>query len=106
MLAERSRLARPHLYIAAIIAHREYESWFLAAAESVAGKRNLRADLLSPVDPKRIRDAKGWTGQLRIKLHSATFLTYILPAHALSGKLWHEIERLGASVQKISVRGI
>ena len=43
-----------------VLAHREYESWFLAAAESLAGRRGLRPDLLAPQTPEDIRDAKGW----------------------------------------------
>jgi hypothetical protein len=43
-----------------ILAHREYESWFLSAAESLAGRRGLKADLVAPETPEEIRDAKGW----------------------------------------------
>jgi hypothetical protein len=42
------------------LANREYESWFVAAAASLAGKRGLRQDLEAPVDPESIRGAKEW----------------------------------------------
>ncbi len=37
----------------------EYEAWFLAAMESLRGKRGLRADALPPGDPEAPQDAKG-----------------------------------------------
>jgi hypothetical protein len=46
--------------VSVVLAHREYESWFLAAAESLAGLRNLPPDLAAPAAPEEIRDAKGW----------------------------------------------
>lgn len=43
-----------------IVAKYEFEAWFLAAAESLSGRRGLAADLVSPDDPESVRDAKGW----------------------------------------------
>lgn len=46
---------------AVVIAEREYESWFLASAESLSGKRTLLADLKPPSNPETApRDAKRW----------------------------------------------
>jgi len=59
-LVQRAEAARPDLTISIVLAHREYEAWFLAAAESIAGFRNLQEPLLSPGDPEAIRNAKGW----------------------------------------------
>lgn len=59
-LADRARVARPDVEVSIVLAHREYEAWFLAAAESLAGRRNLPMDLTAPPDPEEIRDAKGW----------------------------------------------
>ncbi len=59
-LVRRAKKARPDLYVSVVLAHREYEAWFLAAAESLAGKRNLKPDLSAPANPENIRDAKGW----------------------------------------------
>jgi len=44
------------------LAYREYESWLLAAAPSLAGKLGLPPTLTAPADIDRIRDAKGWLG--------------------------------------------
>ena len=49
-----------NLAIGAVLANHEYENWFIAAAESLRGKRNLPADLNAPSDPEAIRDAKHW----------------------------------------------
>jgi Domain of unknown function (DUF4276) len=43
-----------------VFAKREFEAWFLAAAESVCGRCGLPANLEPPLDPEQIRDAKGW----------------------------------------------
>jgi hypothetical protein len=43
-----------------VICNREYEAWFLAAAESLAGRRGLRQDIAAPLGPDGIRNAKGW----------------------------------------------
>jgi hypothetical protein len=59
-LVRRAGRARPDLFVSIVLAQREYESWFLAAAESLPGVRNLRLDLTAPAGPEQIRDAKGW----------------------------------------------
>lgn len=43
-----------------ILPQREVEGWFLAAAESIRGKRGLPADLAPPQNPEEIRGAKRW----------------------------------------------
>ena len=63
-LAEKLR-ARCHakhadLTISIVIAKREYEAWFLAAARSLAGQRGLAEQLDSPVDPESVQGAKEW----------------------------------------------
>ena len=59
-LAERARSARPDARVAAVLANREFEAWFLAAAPSLAGHRGLAVDLARPADPEKPRDCKGW----------------------------------------------
>ncbi|MCP3099197.1 DUF4276 family protein [Myxococcus sp. K15C18031901] len=51
---------RPNRRIAVVVAHREYEAWFLASADSLKGKRGLPLDLTAPLEPESIRDSKGW----------------------------------------------
>jgi hypothetical protein len=59
-LLARAKLARPDKPIGIVLAHCEWENWYLAAAESLAGRRELRADIASPEHPESIRGAKEW----------------------------------------------
>ena len=43
-----------------VVAKREFEAWFLGAAESLRGQRGLPSDLVAPESPEAVRDAKGW----------------------------------------------
>ncbi|MCY1083741.1 DUF4276 family protein [Archangium lansingense] len=54
---------RPDREISVVVAKREYEAWFLTAAESLRGRRGLPGDLAPPAAPEAIRDAKGWLSQ-------------------------------------------
>jgi hypothetical protein len=59
-LLERVRTARADLPSAVVLAKREFESWFLASAESLRGHRGLPEDLESPNQPEEISGAKEW----------------------------------------------
>lgn len=43
-----------------VIAYREYETWFLAALESLRGHYGIPTDAAAPANPESRRDAKGW----------------------------------------------
>jgi hypothetical protein len=43
-----------------VFAVREFETWFLHSIASLSGKRNLKADLVSPEQPEQFRGAKEW----------------------------------------------
>lgn len=104
-LLGQAQRAHADLPIAVVLAQREFESWFLAAAESLRGQRQLPVDLVSPEHPEDIRGAKEW---LRNKLprgaaYSATVDQPALAARmdllqarsALSfDKLWRDVEQL------------
>jgi Domain of unknown function (DUF4276) len=62
-MVRRAKSARSDLSISVVIAKREFEAWFLAAAESLRGVRHLPKDLSAPATPEEIRDAKGWLTQ-------------------------------------------
>lgn len=64
-LLSRCREARGDCRLALTFAHREFEAWFIAAAESLRGYRGLPIDLVRPADPESIQDAKGWIKQHR-----------------------------------------
>ena len=49
--------------IAVVLAKYEFEAWFLAAAESLRGKRGLKNDINPPDNPEAIRGAKEWLYQ-------------------------------------------
>lgn len=59
-VAMRAKNYRPDRRVSVVIAKREFESWFVAAADSLAGHRGLASDLVPPDDAEGIRDAKGW----------------------------------------------
>ena len=59
-LLRRAMEARPDRKIRVVLAKTEYEAWFLAAADSIAGKRGIDPSTSSPNDPESIRGAKGW----------------------------------------------
>jgi hypothetical protein len=46
--------------VAVVLAKREYEAWFLAAAESLRGMRGLSDALEGPLEPEAVRGAKEW----------------------------------------------
>ncbi|PPC91940.1 MAG: hypothetical protein CTY34_01925 [Methylobacter sp.] len=50
----------PHRRISVVLANREYEAWFIAAAESLQGNRGFNFDPTKTVNPEQPRDAKGW----------------------------------------------
>ncbi len=59
-LLARTHRVRPNLPISLVLAHREFESWFIAASRSLGGKRGLAPELEFVDDPERIRGAKEW----------------------------------------------
>jgi hypothetical protein len=59
-LLQRARQTRSDLPIAVVLAKCEFEAWFLAAAESLRGKRGLPHDLVPPPNPEAIQGAKEW----------------------------------------------
>ena len=46
------------------LAYREYETWFMSAAESLRGVEGLDLQACAPEHPEHTRDAKGWLGRL------------------------------------------
>ncbi len=42
-----------------VVACREYETWFLAALESLRGRHGISANAMAPANPESRRDAKG-----------------------------------------------
>lgn len=57
-LLHRASSRRPDLAIRVVLACREFEAWFLAAAESLRGLSTIRSDALAPEAPEAIAGAK------------------------------------------------
>jgi hypothetical protein len=52
--------ARSDIPTSVVVANREYEAWFLAAAASLSGHRGLSENAVAPTDPESIQGAKEW----------------------------------------------
>ena len=55
-----------------VVAYQEYESWFLAAAESLRKHPDVRDDAVAPANPEGKRDAKRELGKLMLKSYRET----------------------------------
>lgn len=65
VLLTRAQSARPDVLVSVVLANPEFETWFLAAAASLAGSHGFPVGLSAPVDSERIRGAKEWLGKHR-----------------------------------------
>lgn len=52
----------PDRRISVVLANREYEAWFIAAAQSLNGQRGFLTPDEKQIEVESIRDAKGWLG--------------------------------------------
>jgi len=62
-ILNRARGVRSDVGVLVALAYREYETWFIAGAESLRGLRGLPSDLTRPTLFEAMRDAKGWLGR-------------------------------------------
>lgn len=62
-LLANAQAVRSDIKCAVALAHREYETWFPAAADSLRGCAGLSAQLTPPENPESIRGAKEWLGR-------------------------------------------
>lgn len=56
----RARDCIPHVRVSVVLAKREYEAWFIAAAESLHGHRGFSFNPADRIDAESPRNAKGW----------------------------------------------
>jgi hypothetical protein len=68
-LLDRARKSRPDKQVAVVLANREFEAWYLAAAPSLAGKHGFPDLFPRPDHPERPRDCKGLLTQARAAGH-------------------------------------
>src|SRR5262245_19167725 len=104
-LLARAQAARPDKKVAVVVANKEFEAWFLAAAPSLAGQHDLPDTLAMPDDPEGVQDAKGWLST-RMDGHpyrpttdqaalSRVFDMKAAGQHSPSfDKFWRDVERL------------
>jgi len=105
-LLARCEAQRPDTCVGVCLAVSEFEAWFLASAESIAGRRSLAEDLAAPDDPEGICGAKRWLKRNRTdgRSYSETIdqpaLTSVFDMHLAKkrsrsfDKMWREVERL------------
>ena len=104
-LLARARSARNDIRIAVILAHQEFEAWFLASASSLRGLRRLSQDIDDHPDPEGVRGCKEWL-EARMPPNSKYSETADQPAFAAAldltlarqapsfDKLYRELERI------------
>src|ERR1035437_3260370 len=78
-LSRRCGVSHPHLAVSVVVAHHEFENWFIAAIESLSGSNGLVQPLLSPPEPENIANAKEW-----ISGHMAVNRSYSETRHQAS----------------------
>lgn len=96
-LLERALRVRGNLPIAVVLAKREFESWFLAAAESLRGHRGLAAALQPPPHPEAVRGAKAWLSQ---RMESGRAYSETLDQPALAARFDMDLARRADSFDK------
>lgn len=62
-IRKRANALMPQKRIAVVLAKREYEAWFIAAAPSLVGQRGFAPDMQNLPDAETPRNAKGWMRQ-------------------------------------------
>jgi hypothetical protein len=100
-IAKRARADRD---IGIVVANREYEAWFVAAARSLRGHRGVRSGVEHPGDPDAHPNPKAWMNRNMERGYSETLDQPALTACLDLGeagrsrsfrKLTKEIERIG-----------
>ncbi len=109
-LVRRAEAVRMDGMIRVVFAKAEFETWFLAAAASIRGRRAIAASATPPTDPEAIRNAKGmlssWMPSNRSYRPSRdqAALTAVFDLHAARScpsfdKLWRDLEALLEATQ-------
>lgn len=105
-LLARAHAARPDVPVSVVLANREFEAWFLAAASSLAGDFGFPDHLAPPDEPESIRGAKEWLTRQRARgqpykptvdqapLASAFDLKQAREGAPSFDKFWREVEFL------------
>lgn len=92
-LLARAVSVRPDVPVSVVLAKREFESWFLAAAHSLRSSRDLPADLEPPGEAESVQGAKEW---LRDRMPANRRYRETVDQAALANALDLELARAGA----------
>lgn len=106
LLTRAERVAEP-IPVSVVFAKREYESWLLAAIQSLQGQRGIANDATAPINPELIRGAKEHLEQYCMIAGATYSPTIDQPALTSRfsfeearqacpsfNKLWRDLERL------------
>jgi len=104
-LSARARSARSDRRISVVLAHREYEAWFLASASSLRGVHRLSADIPDHANPESVRNCKD---ELKKWLPPASTYSPTADQAALTAKFDLSLARRAPSFDKFwrEVEGI
>jgi hypothetical protein len=61
-LLAKAKAVRSDIPYSIVLAHREFETWFIAAINSLGGRAGIAPGALAPTDAEAIRGAKEWLG--------------------------------------------
>ena len=95
-LLQRAQRVRSDVNISVVLAYREFETWFLTAAESLRSCCNLAADLMPPAQPEAIRGAKEWLAERMSGKYSET-----IDQARLAARMNLELARQSPSFDKL-----
>jgi hypothetical protein len=72
-LYQRAVNVRKNIPIGLVLAHREYESWFVATADSLGGCQDFPLNVQPHPRPEAKRGAKEWLGVVQKRRYNETF---------------------------------
>ncbi|MBZ5611329.1 MAG: DUF4276 family protein [Acidobacteriia bacterium] len=112
LLAARAQDARGDKRISVVLAHQEFEAWFLASASSLRGTRGLSANVSDHDNPESVRGCKEWlenwlppTSRYSETTDQAALTARFDMALAKKArsfrKLWKEIEKICHHAQSL-----
>jgi hypothetical protein len=103
-LTRRAVAVRADLKSSVVIANREKEAWYVAAIESLRGKRGIPENAEPPPDAEAIRGAKAWLARLMDRPYSEVTdqpaLSSLFDFELAQGRapsfqrFWREVRRL------------
>ena len=101
--------------LSVVLAKGEYESWFIAAAESLRGREGFPIDLAAPDSPETVQGAKEWLGKKRgrkytetldqAKLTSAFDMEMARSASPSFDKLFRDVTQLLTEITQTNAQG-